>query len=515
MAFNLPKNAKEVVDRIISDVLARLPDSGSFLFVSYFKSLITGFGLRLYNVYTKIPIMLTQFYATTAQNEYLLEIGNQWGITRNPTTGSSGNIVLTGTVTTNIPIATLFNNSAGLVYETQTDGIITQSTTSIDSMSRIGTTVTVNFPVDHNLASGIVIDNITGATPTDFNATSVQITVTSKKQFTFTQAGTAGNASGTIVAQWTTTSVTVASQTQGKITNMVSGSIINLSTPILGIDNQGYVDFGELSAGTDIEDLESYRKRLLFRMRNPKTLFNNSDIISKMTSVSGVTRAWVFNPDSTVNNITPVSITWLDGVATVYKPNHGFYNGTFITVINAVESEFNLTKAQILKKDDDYFIYIVAGSPTTPATGTISISGSYVELGQVKMSFVRDNDDSQIPSGTEVNTVKDALLEIKPGFMADQDVIVFTPIAVNVDFTFTSISPNTTAMKTAIEATLKNFFKIYNNVNEDIKFSNISAVLSQVIDGGGNLLQYTLSIPTANIEIGLNQIAILGDINYS
>ena len=376
MNLNLPKNAKEVADRITSDVVARLPDSGSFLFVSFFKSLITGFGLRIYNVYTKIPIMVTQFYATTAQNEYLLQIGNEWGVPRNPPTGSIGNIVVTGTATTIIPLATLFNNSAGGVYESQANATISQSTITISSMSRIGTTVTVNFTEDHNLASGIMIDNITGATPVDFNATSVQITATSNKQLTFTKAGTAGAATGTIIAQWTTALVSVASQSQGKDANMAAGSILNLAIPILGIDNQGYVDFDELSAGTDVENLESYRQRLLFRIRNPKTLFNNSDIISKMTSVSGVTRAWVFNPDSTVGNFTPTSITRTGNVALVYKVAHGQYNGAFISPSGANQNEYNVVKSPILVIDDDYFIYIVSGSPTTPATGTINISSS-------------------------------------------------------------------------------------------------------------------------------------------
>jgi uncharacterized phage protein gp47/JayE len=515
MAFNLPKNAREVVDRITSDIVARLPDSGSFLFVSFFKSLITGFGLRIYNVYSKIPIMITQFYATTAQNEYLLQIGSQWGISRNPAVGSRGNVVLTGTASTLIPNGTLFNSAGGLVYESPSNATISQSTVNVASMSRVGATVTVNFTENHNLASGIVIDNITGASPSDFNASNVQITVTSKKQFIFTQAGTSGSASGTIVAQWTTAVLEIESQAQGQNTNMVAGSILNLASPILGVDNQAYVDFDEISGGADIEDLEDYRARLLFRIRNPKTLFNNSDIIAKAETVSGVSRVWVFNPDSTVGNITPTSIARSGNIATVNKVGHGLYDGNFITITGASQVEYNVIKAPILKIDDDNFIFIVSGSPATPATGAINIASSYVELGQVKVSFVRDNDDSQIPSALEVEDVKNALLEIKPAHIANQDIIVFAPTAVTVNFTFASIAPSTEAMKTAIKNSLTDFFKIYNNVNEDIKLNDINGILSQVIDSGGNLLNYTLTSPSANIEIGLNEIAVLGTITYS
>lgn len=515
MAFNLPKNAREVVDRIVSDVVSRLPSSGSFLFVSFFKSLIIGFGLRIYSVYSKIPIMIMQFYAMTAQNEYLLAIGTQWGISRNPATGSRGKIVLTGTAGSIIPNGTLFNGSGGLVYQSLSNATISELTVGVASMSRVGTTVTVNFIEDHNLASGVVINNITGASPVDFNANFVQITVTGKKQFTFTQAGTSGNATGTIIAQWTTASLEIESQGQGQDTNMVAGSILNLASPIVGVDNQAYVDFDEISGGVDIEDLEAYRARLLFRIRNPKTLFNNSDIIVKSQTVSGVTRVWVFNPDKTVGNMTPNSITRTGNIATVSKIAHGLYDGNFITITGASQSEYNVVKAPILKIDDDTFIFVVGGSPATPATGNINIASSFVELGQVKVSFVKDDDDSQIPSALEVQAVKNALLEIKPAHIADQDVIVFAPTPVEVDFTFASIAPNTEEMKTAISDALTDFFKIYNNVNEDIKLNNINTILSQIIDSGGNLLSYTLTSPNTNIEIGLNEIAVLGEINYS
>jgi uncharacterized phage protein gp47/JayE len=515
MNFNLPKSAKEVDDRITSDVVARLPDAGSFLKVSFFKALITGFALRIYDIYRKIPIMVRQFFVQTAQGEFLFELGNQFGITRNLAVGSRGRIVLVGDAGIIVPNNTLFNNAAGLVYEGESDTTISQKTVSVDSISRVGTTVTVNFINDHNLASGVVIDSITGATPADFNASNVQITVTSAKQFIFTQEGTSGGATGDIIAQWTNAVLIVGSQTQGQQTNMLAGSILNLSSPIAGVSNSAYVGFGEISGGTDIENIEDYRQRILFSLKNPKTIFNNTDIINKVKTVAGVTRAWVFNPDSVGGGFNPSSITRNGQVATVTKTNHGLVNGNFISASGAEQDGYNTARKPILKINDDNFVYIVEGEPDSPATGTISIAFSYVELGQVRVGFVRDNDNDQIPSLNEVNDVKNALLEIKPAFMAEQDIIVFAPTPVSVDFTFSFISPSSVQMQEAIQSALKDFFKIYNNINQDIRLSDINGVLTQIIDSGGNNLKYTLASPNTDIEIVLNEIAVLGNITFA
>lgn len=513
--YNLPKNIKEVENNLVSDAVSKMPDGGSFLSVSYFKSLLSSIAIRLYDIYSKFPILIKQFFIQTATGDYLLLRGGEWGIERNSAVGSSGNIILTGTASTVIPEGTEFNNGAGLIYESTSDATISQNTVSVASMSRVGTLVTVNFTENHNLASGIVIDSITGATPADFNASNVQITVTSPKQFTFQQAGTSGSASGTIIAQWTTAKLPIKSQGFGQETNMNAGSILSLLTPILGVDNQAYVDYDEISGGTDIEDLEDYRQRILFRIRNPKTLFNNADIISQAQKIAGVTRIWVFNPDSTVGSLAPTSITRTGNFAVVNKTNHNLFDGNFITVENADQAEYNVIEAPILKIDNDNFAFVVSGSPASPATGSINIKYSYVELGQVKTLFTRDNDASQIPSASEILAVKNKLLEIKPAHIADQDVIVLAPTAVYVDFTFTSISPNTSEMQSAITSALQDFFKIYNNVNEDVKLGDIQAVLGQVIDSAGNQLKYNLSSPSTNISVGLNELALLGDITFA
>ena len=514
MAFNLPSDRKEVYNRIVSDFTAQIPDSGAFLPASYVSSILKSLANRVFDNYQKINLMIKEFFIQTASAAYIPRWGDVYGITRNPPVGSSGNIVLTGTAATLIPVGTTLQSASGISYTTQADTTISLNTVSIASMSRTGATVSVNFSSTHNLASGITV-SITGATPSNFNATNVRITVTTANQFQFTQAGTAGSPTGTLIAQWTTAVAQVNSNIQGANTNITAGGVLTLSSPISGANNSAFIDLNEISGGTDQESANSYRARVLFRIQFPFSFFNKNAIIGQAKQIAGVTRVWVFSPDSTSAGISISSITRNGQIATATSTAHGLVSGNYITVFGATQSEYNVVRKQVVVIDANTFAYVVSGSPATPATGTITASYSYVELGQVRVLFARDNDTSIIPSSTEVNAVKDKLLEIKPAHIGDGDIIVSAPIAIPVNITFSTLSPNTTAMQTAITNSLTDFFKISNNVGQNITLADLNGLISRTIDGNGNVPIYTLSSPSVDTAIGLNKIGTLGAITYA
>jgi uncharacterized phage protein gp47/JayE len=179
-----------------------------------------------------------------------------------------------------------------------------------------------------------------------------------------------------------------------------------------------------------------------------------------------------------------------------------------------VENEYNVVQERVIRIDDDYFAYPVSGSPTTPATGTIAAAYSYVELGQFRVYFVRDNDASIIPSAQDVDVVKEAILQYKPAFMTDTDIIVQAPVANPLNFIFSALSPNTSTMQSAITSALSDFFGTSNNVGQADKLSEINGVISQVIDSTGASPIYTLSSPSSNHANGLGQIGTLGTITF-
>jgi hypothetical protein len=188
-----------------------------------------------------------------------------------------------------------------------------------------------------------------------------------------------------------------------------------------------------------------------------------------------------------------------------------------VTITGANEAPYNVVEAPILVEDSVTFHYIVSGSPATPATGSIS-STITVPLGQVRVFFMRDNDENPIPSGSEVATVKTAIEEILPANTDEaNDLIVLAPTGVTVDFTFTTLSPNTSTMQSAIQANLRQFFAESTSVGTNIDEDAYRAAIFNTVDTEtGDVVQtFDLSAPTGDIAISSDEIGILGNVVFS
>lgn len=136
-------------------------------------------------------------------------------------------------------------------------------------------------------------------------------------------------------------------------------------------------------------------------------------------------------------------------------------------------------------------------------------------IGQVTVYFTKKGTDI-IPNTTEVAEVKAAIAEIKPVGTADADLIVDAPIAQSVDFTFTTLSQNTSGMQQAIEAELQNFFDTSVSVGEDIlEEAYISTIYqSRGLNTGTGVASFTLSTPTGDINVLSGRIPILGTVTF-
>jgi uncharacterized phage protein gp47/JayE len=137
-------------------------------------------------------------------------------------------------------------------------------------------------------------------------------------------------------------------------------------------------------------------------------------------------------------------------------------------------------------------------------------------IGQVTVFFMRDNDVNPIPTGSEVTTVKNNILTIKPANTADADVIVLAPTGVTTDYTFTALSPNTSTMQDAITASLRQFYDertaVGVNIDEDAYRSAIFNTVDTVT--GDVVSTFTLSAPVGDIAIAAGEIGVLGNVVY-
>jgi uncharacterized phage protein gp47/JayE len=198
---------------------------------------------------------------------------------------------------------------------------------------------------------------------------------------------------------------------------------------------------------------------------------------------------------------------------TVYVQFDGITGGT------NEETDENFRERVLFKKQNPHALFNSA-EIESKAKEVSGVTRVWVEEitpnpGQVTIYFTRDDDSSIIPSATEVSDVKNSILEIKPAHVADADVIVSAPVGVTIPITFSSLSPNTAEMQTAITESLTEFFKSENNVSENETLNQINnAIFNTIDDTGTQPSSFTLSAPVADVVISTGEIGLLGTITY-
>lgn len=96
----------------------------------------------------------------------------------------------------------------------------------------------------------------------------------------------------TIVAG--TATVILSAETAGQAGNAVSGTKLNVESPIAGLGSEGTITAAALTGGADLENDDALRGRLLLRLRNPPMGGAAHDYVAWALEVAGVTRAWCY-----------------------------------------------------------------------------------------------------------------------------------------------------------------------------------------------------------------------------
>lgn len=155
---------------------------------------------------------------------------------------------------------------------------------------------------------------------------------------------------------------------------------------------------------------------------------------------------------------------------------------------------------------------IVAKAKTVAGVTRVYVREVTPNLGQVTVHFLRDNDASPIPGGSEVAAVKAVLDEIRPANTKYEDLIVQAPTARYVDFAFLELSPATSTMANAVKANLRQFFSEKTEVGENVKeYAYRSAIYNTVDPNTGDVLtSFSLAAPIGDVSIAEGEIALLG-----
>jgi len=531
MAFedNLPQTADEMVQKSLTDVqreLEKVPNVNKpnvFFEASWLGAIPIAGANRAFDNVLQLKEAIKQNMPDTAEDEFADRWGSIYIGDRTAATGSVGNVAATGVATSPIPISTVYQLS-GVQYSSTAAATVTAQSLTVASITLLGTIVTVTTDDDHLLGSNVAV-TIAGAVETEYNGAQV-IQVTGAKTFTYSIATTPTSpATGTITADFTSASVPLQALVPvnpedpfGAATNQLLDAPLSLASPIAGVDNVANVDFSQMSGGADEETDAEYKERYTDKIRNPVSHFATPDIDQQIRAeVPGVTRTFIQKSGQQIGTVSITSINRFDIFAKVVTASpHGLFDAAQITVTGAVEAAYNVTDASVLVISATSFAYLVSGSPSTPATGTI-VSTGVIPLGRVQIYFTRDLDADPIPTAPEIADVNTAVLEITPANTPDSFVDTAAPTALPQNFVFTGLAPDSTTMRSAVTANLDQFFGEQVDVNVDIDQDAYRAAIFNTIDPdtGFTVTSFELSSPTGDITVGTGELPTHGTDDYT
>ncbi len=531
MALDIPTTAEEVIQRSQVDVQRSIEGGiDPFNKNNVVTAIVTSNANRVFDFYAQLQLGIDESLPDTA--EILLE---RWaaifGKTQNAATQSVGDITITGTDTTILPVSTELADSTGAIYTvTQAATITAGNIVTASSLTRVISTATFVTATAHGLANNVPV-TISGANEVEYNVTDAAINVIDAITFTYVVSGTPTTpATGTIIGTFTSSlDGAVESNEFGSAFNLASEQTLSLTTAITGIDNVvGILEPG-FTGGTDVESNESLRIRMLDKIQNPVAHFNASDIIEQAKTVDGVTRVFVSEVGDSLGS--PQTLIGQTRITSPSNPDmivgaltsHGFVNGDTIRVTASTPPGYNTpigppnTGALISVINADAFIYQVAADPG----GVISVLGNVqgsISPGTVFIYPMTDNLTANgIPSGATLTAVSDAIEIIKPANTATSDVNVVAAIPVPVDVTVITLVPNISTLITAVESNIAQFFREEPIISTDVTDESIIGAIQNTIDPvtGRTVESFTLTLPSGNVAIAPGQIAVEGVIAVS
>jgi len=146
----------ELIERAANDFETRLPGTDARLRRSNLNVLGRVHAGAVHGLYGYLDFIARQVIPDSAEIEYLERWSNVWGVTRNPAAKATGNVTITGTNGTVIPIATQLLRSDGAEFTTDAEativaGVATPAATAAKAGAAgntdVGSQLTMSAPV--------------------------------------------------------------------------------------------------------------------------------------------------------------------------------------------------------------------------------------------------------------------------------------------------------------------------------------------------------------------------------
>jgi uncharacterized phage protein gp47/JayE len=211
------------------------------------------------------------------------------------------------------------------------------------------------------------------------------------------------------------------------------------------------------------------------------------------------------NADAATGYLLTSAISGVDAAATVVSP--GLSGGA------AAESDAALLSRLLERMQrpphggaaHDYRAWASTVAGVTRVWALPSHSG----LGTVGVAFAMDDaDDGPIPDSGTIALVQAAVDAERP---VTADVTAFAPTALSVDVEITGLSPDTTAVRAAVELELADLFRRAGDLGTVLPISKIWEAVS--IAAGEQ--SHTITAPAGNVTPTAVQLPVLGTVSYA
>lgn len=319
-------------------------------------------------------------------------------------------------------------------------------------------------------------------------------------------------------------SVAVASTITQKVVSVTSlTSVGTTATAVLASDQQLFSGLEITIAGAnepeyngtfeiDVTDTDTFEFEIPSAAASPATGTITATFVTAAVQVQSVG----FGQSQNLSANAPVTLASpIVGVDTTAYVTFGAVGG------GSDEETNEELRSRMLDRIQNPVALFNAAAITAQAKTVAGVTDVFVEeitpaVGQVTIYFVRGNDANPIPEASEVTTVKNAILQIKPAHTADADVIVLAPTAVPVTFSFSALSPNNASMRDAITANLEALFVDGNVVGEAITQDDYRCAILNTIDPqtGNGVDSFTLSSPVGDVGGGAGEYPVISAVNF-
>lgn len=260
---------------------------------NFIVGIVVAFAKAVFHFYKLLEDFANrQVHPQTATGEVLFK--GWWtaltGLQRSPITPAAGYVNAIGVAGAIIPLGSRFSSSNDIYTSNASATVLNQS---IRAASLTFSNEIAIFETDgsHNLATGQTI-TISGALDAAYNG-EFEINVTAENEFTYTPLGAPVADSGLdVYAASSYARIYVQAEAGGQQGNIDGGQIL-LEDAITDVESHVLVTFGGINGGTDLEDPEDFRDRLLDALGSTLGMFTGEEIRDVVKKVPGVTRVWL------------------------------------------------------------------------------------------------------------------------------------------------------------------------------------------------------------------------------